>query len=198
LCDRAILLEAGAVVEAGAPADVVASYHRRLTFPPATPDEPIEAIKTGVVLTNLSVRDPEHPGALSLRTGGPIAVSIRCRATRPLSGVEFELRYYSADGTTCLATSRTGDGGARLDLQPPGAAIEFTCDALPLKAGAYFLGAVVRDLATAKVLAWWDGETRVHVESGAATGGELHIPHRWRLVQGDGVSGPSASAGPRA
>ena len=195
LCDRAILLEAGAVVEAGAPGDVVAAYHRRLTFPASTPGETVEAITTGVALTNLTVHDPERPTGLSLRTGKPLVVSIRYLATRPIEDLEFELRYYGADGRTCLARSSTGEQGARLAVAPPGGAVEFVCEAMPLKAGAYFVGAVARHVPTAKILAWWDGETRIYVEAGATRGGELYIPHRWRHVPAGEVSARrSASA----
>jgi ABC-type polysaccharide/polyol phosphate transport system ATPase subunit len=198
LCDRVILLEGGAIVESGTPGEVVASYHRRLTFPGTGPEEAGQAITTGVALTNLTVHDPERPRDLALGTGKPVHVAIRYVATRPLEHVEFELRYYSADGTTCLAAPRTGEHGERLELQPPGGTIEFDCDALPLKPGAYYLGAIVRDLSTSKVLAWWDGETRVYVESGPAVTGQLYIPHRWRQRHGDVSAMPSASGAPRA
>jgi lipopolysaccharide transport system ATP-binding protein len=194
LCDRAILLEGGAVAESGTPSDVVAGYHRRLTFPPTTSDEPLAAIKSGVALTNLAIHAADEPHALSLRTGRPVVVSIRFLVTKPLQTVEFEVRYYSADGKTCLAAARTSEGGEGLQLGPPGGTIEFRCDALPLQAGPYYIGAIVRDLSTSKVLAWWDGETRVHVESGLRSGGERYIPHRWRLVHAEDVNAlPPAS-----
>jgi lipopolysaccharide transport system ATP-binding protein len=199
LCDRAILLEGGAIVESGPPSAVVASYHRRLTAAGFAPDRPAGTLKTGVALTNLTVHDPEQPRSLSLGTGKPVHVAIRYAATRTLTDVEFELRYYSADGTTCLAAPRTGERGARLQLEPPGGAVEFVCDALPLHPGAYYLGAIVRDVSTSKVLAWWDGETRVYVESGTIAAGQLYIPHRWRHIHGDEVSAaPPASGAPRA
>jgi len=195
LCDRAILLEGGAIAEVGSPRDVVATYHRRLTFPSSSPDDPAEAIKTGVALTNLTVQDPSQPHGLALGTGKPVAVVIRYLATKALQDVEFELRYHSADGKTCLAAPRTGEHGERLELRPPGGAIEFSCEALPLKPGAYYIGAIVRDMSTSKVLAWWDGETRVYVESGPTTGGELYIPHRWRMIQGEDLSAQSSASG---
>jgi lipopolysaccharide transport system ATP-binding protein len=199
LCDRAILLEGGAIAESGSPSEVVASYHRRLTFPPSTVDEPLAAIKTGVALTNLAVHAPDQPHGLSLRTGQPVAVSIRYLVTKPLQNVEFELRYYLADGKTCLAAPRTGEGGEALQLRPPGGAIEFRCDALPLQAGAYYIGAIVRDLSTSKVLAWWDGETRVYVESSATTGGEFYVPHQWRVMEAEDISvRPPASGAPQS
>ncbi len=195
LCDRAILLEGGTIVASGPARDVVASYHRRLTFPPAAPDQPDGGTETGAVLTNLAVHDPGQPHGLTLRTGQPVTVAIRYLATRPLTGVEFELRYYSVDGTTCLAAPRTGEHGERLDLRPPGGVVEFACDVLPLKPGGYYVGAVIRDVSTSKVLAWWDGETRVFVEPGPATRGELYIPHRWRLIHADDVSVPLPASG---
>jgi ABC-type polysaccharide/polyol phosphate transport system ATPase subunit len=199
LCDGAVLLENGAIVESGPPAEVVASYHRRLTFPGATHEDAVAAVTTGVALTNLTVHDPAQPRSLALGTGQAVLVGIRYVATRPLQNVEFELRYYSADGTTCLAAPRTGEWGERLELRPPGGSVEFVCDALPLKPGAYYLGAIVRDVATSKVLAWWDGETRVYVESGPAVTGQLYIPHRWRHVPGEALSvAPSASGEPPA
>ena len=202
LCDRAVLLEGGAIVESGPARDVVASYHRRLTVAPAAPDQPGDAPDSGAVLTNLTVHETERPTALTLRTGKAVAVSIRFAATRPLSNVEFELRYYSADGKTCLVAPRTGERGERLDVEPPGGVIDFTCDSLPLKPGAYYLGAIVRDLVTMKVLAWWDGETRVFVESEVGTNGELYVPHRWQLRHADAADevsvAPPASGGPRA
>ena len=63
--------------------------------------------------------------------------------------------------------------------------IEFAIPSLPLNPGAYFLGALVRDLATGKALAWWDGETRLHVGDSAQGAGAQRIPHTWRHVQAD-------------
>jgi ABC-type polysaccharide/polyol phosphate transport system ATPase subunit len=93
LCDRAILLEGGAIVESGPPTEVVASYHRRLTFPGATHEEAATAITTGVALSNLTVHDPARPQSLALGTGKAVHVTIRYVATRPLDDVEVELRY---------------------------------------------------------------------------------------------------------
>lgn len=137
-------------------------------------------------------------GGLSLGTGKPVHITLRYLATRLVQDVEFELRYYSADGTTCLAAPRTGEQGERLELQPAGGTIEFVCDALPLQPGAYYLGAIVRDVSTSKVLAWWDGETRIYVASGPVVTGQLYIPHRWRQVHEAVSAIPPASGAPPA
>jgi lipopolysaccharide transport system ATP-binding protein len=186
LCDSAVLLEGGEIVSRGAPADVVATYHRRIIAHANAPGESIAAaLKSGVTLTNLSVFDPSSAGAIAYRSGGPLVASVKYEATRMLSAIEFELRFYAADAKTRVATIRTSERGGGLRVDEPGGTLEFEIESLPLKPGAYYLGALVRDLATGKTLAWWDGETRLHITDGSARAIEHDIPHTWRHVQAD-------------
>ena len=128
---------------------------------------------------------------MSFRSGGPLIVSLKDHAIRPLASIVFEIVYDSADGKTRLAAARTGERGERLRIEPPGGTLEFTC-VLPLEPGGYYIGALVRDLSTGKTLAWWDGETRLYVGGEPVTDARLHIPHAWRHVQG--VAGTSSPA----
>lgn len=193
LCDSAVLLEGGKVVATGRPADVVATYHQRLAlWDPPSGQTSLDSAKSGVALTNVLVQHPDRPHALAFSTGEPVTIALRYAVTRPVLNVEFELRYYSADAKTRIAAPRTGERGESLQLSPPGGIVEFTCDALPLKPGGYFIGAVVRDLATGKVLAWWDGETRLYVDRGPAGAAEFYVPHSWRLLPGSAVASPAA------
>jgi ABC-type polysaccharide/polyol phosphate transport system ATPase subunit len=186
LCDRAVLLERGEIAATGEPADVVATYHRRIIADANAPGEPIAvALKSGVTLTNLAMFDPDAPDAVSCRTAGPLVVSLKYEATRRIAALEFELRIYAADGTTRVATLRTGEGGDEVVVDSPGGTIEFALAAVPLASGAYYLGALVRDLVTSKTLAWWDGETRLHVQDGPRGGGQQQIPHTWRHIHAD-------------
>jgi len=184
LCDRAVLLERGEIAATGEPGDVVATYHRRIIADANAPGESVAvALKSGVTLTNLAMFDPAAPDSVSCRTGGPLVVSLKYEATRRMAAIEFELRIYASDGTSRIATLRTGEGGDEVDS--PGGTIEFTLAAVPLASGAYYLGALVRDLVTSKTLAWWDGETRLHVQDGPRGGGQQQIPHTWRHIHAD-------------
>jgi ABC-type polysaccharide/polyol phosphate transport system ATPase subunit len=186
LCDRAVLLDAGTIAAAGLPRDVVASYHRRLAlWDPPSGETSIDSPNSGVALTNLTLRSPDEPQAVSFRTAAALTVSVGYAVARPLANVEFELRYYSADGKTRLASPRTGEFREALHLKPPGGVLEFTCAALPLKTGSYSVGAVVRDLATSRILAWWDGETKLYVQTGPATDGQFYFPHSWRIIHAE-------------
>jgi ABC-type polysaccharide/polyol phosphate transport system ATPase subunit len=185
LCDRAVLLDRGEIAETGTPTDVVATYHRRIIADANAPGEPVVvALKSGVTLTNLALLDPDAPDAVFCRTGGPLVVSLTYEATRRVA-IEFELRIYAADGRTRIATLRTGERGDELSVDSPGGTIEFSLAAVPLGAGAYYLGALARDLVTDTTVAWWDGETRLHVHDGPRGGGQQQIPHTWRHIQVD-------------
>ena len=186
LCDSAILLEAGKIAATGAPADVVAAYHRRLAlWDPASGQTTIDSPKSGIALTNVSLHSPGEANAVAFSTGAPLTVAVRYAAVRPIANVEFELRYYSSDGRTRIAAPSTGESRQALHVKPPGGVVEFHCPALPLNRGKYSIGAVVRDMTTAKVLAWWDGDTRLYVSSGPAGHAQLNIPHSWRLIHDD-------------
>ena len=186
LCDSAVLLEHGEVAATGLPRDVVATYHRRIIAEANAPGEPlVTGLKSGLALTNVAISDPVAPRSVAFRTGGPLVVTLRYEATLSIPSVEFEVRYYAADGKTRIATTSTGDTGESVAVHPPGGTVEFTCASLPLNSGGYYVGALARDLATAKTLAWWDGETRLYVRGRDGIEGSFHVPHTWRHVHAD-------------
>jgi lipopolysaccharide transport system ATP-binding protein len=176
LCDRAVLLESGQVSAMGDPASVVAAYHQRLTGAAVTDAYPAIAREGALKLTNLTI---ETPNGTSANTGEPVTIVLRYRASRPVRA-EFELSYYSADGRTLIAKTRT-EGG--IEVWPAGGAVEFSCPMLPLAPGTYYVGATVREAGTGNVIDWWDGGTMLHVGPGS-TGpvGQVLIPHDWHVV----------------
>lgn len=197
LCDMAVLLEAGAAVTVGAPSDVVSHYHQRLTAAQregeAGDGTPAGALK----VTNLTFRDPHRHKGIAFRTGRPLVVTLRYQTEQRMSDVVFEIAYYSADGKTKIATASTADADEALHVTPPGGAVEFTCPALPLQPGAYYLGAVVRQAGTAHVIDWWDGGTMLYVEPGVAADGQFYMPHSWRILQEHGRDAHGLASGIR-
>jgi len=183
LCDTAVLLDKGRVMAIGAPASIVAEYHRRITSAETSVgDYPALAREGALKIGSLTLHDIDRPDALAARAGAPLAVSIGYSAARALAGVVFQLTYYSSDGKTVLATAQAGETGSGLSVGPPGGQIEFVCPALALKPGAYYVGATARDAATNHVIDWWDGGTTLYVEPGAGAAGQFHMPHTWRVV----------------
>ena len=109
LCDRAVLLEAGTIAATGTPADVVATYHRRLAlWDPPSGETSLDSPKSGVALTNLTFHKPDEPRAVSFKTGEPLTVSLRYAAAKPIPNVEFELRVLLCrrENADCVAANR--------------------------------------------------------------------------------------------
>jgi ABC-type polysaccharide/polyol phosphate transport system ATPase subunit len=185
LCDDAILLDKGETIASGNPTEVVGQYHRRLTTAEAsgsdtfgdTPESSLPGAPLKV--TNLTLSGPGGERQIGFRTGEPIVVALRYSAGQRLRRVIFEVSYYSADGKTLFATATTAN--RPVEVLPPGGAIEFTCGALPLQPGAYYVGAVVRDAVTSHVIDWWDGGTTLYVEPGVNAPGQFYMPHTWRV-----------------
>ena len=180
LCDRVLLMDQGEIVVQGDPSDVVAEYHRRVLAAGTKANGEIRSPGQGAVtLTNVTLRDPRPDRALGFSTGGPLMVVLRFAAERE-ARVIFELSYHSPDGKTLLATTAT-DAPGSCAVTPPGGSVEFVCPAVPLRPGDYYISAVVRDALTRQVIGWWDGGTTLHVEPGAPSAGQFHMPHTWRL-----------------
>ena len=190
LCDTAALFDKGKLIANGPAGDVVALYHRRLTAAEAQSDEFPPAAREGVLrITSLTAHDPRRPEALTGQTRHPLMITARYEALRPLDAVIFQLSYFSADGRTLIIRTQTDAPVAPI---PPGGAVEFSCAELPLRPGAYCLTLTVRDAATGKVIAWWDGGTTLHVEPGRPIEGQFHVPHTSRAL-GPGESSPPAA-----
>jgi ABC-type polysaccharide/polyol phosphate transport system ATPase subunit len=182
LCDRVLLLDHGGIVVQGDPPDVVAEYHRRvLSAGIDVNGESPSPVQGTVTVTNVTLRDPRPDPPLGFSTGAPLLVALRFAADRE-ARVIFELSYYSPDGKTLLATTAT-DAPGGCAVAPPGGTVEFVCAAIPLRPGDYYITAVVRDASTRETVSWWDGGTTLHVEPGAISAGQFHMPHTWRLTQ---------------
>lgn len=188
LCDEAVLLDKGEIVASGDPAAVVAQYHRTLVAADRGSAEQLgdlprfTADGSPLKVTNLSLSGARGERQIGFRTGEPITVSLKYTAGRPTRDIVFEVSYYSSDGRTLYATATNAQRPA--DVRPPGGAIHFTCAALPLQPGAYYIGAVIRDAATSHVIDWWDGGTTLYVEPGAAAPGQFFMAHTFRVSHG--------------
>jgi lipopolysaccharide transport system ATP-binding protein len=186
LCDTAVLLDRGAVAGVGPPSDVVSQYHRSLTTAEIVRGDFGPLAREGVVkVEHVTFSDDLRQDAVAFATGRPLTVSIAYAAARPITGLAFELTYYSSDGKTIVASAHT-DGP--VDVHPPGGTIEFRCESLALNRGAYYVGAVVRELATLQVVDWWDGGTMLYVGPLIENGEHGFMPHTWRHVRATGAA----------
>lgn len=113
VCDRAVLVDDGRLVQDGVPQDTVESYHRILaarssrTGPEQTPrargaDEgPPQQL---IDLTDVALVDGNRT-VESIVSGDPLTVRVRGYASRPIANPDVAFSLSSVDGTLCFATS---------------------------------------------------------------------------------------------
>jgi homopolymeric O-antigen transport system ATP-binding protein len=181
LCDRALLLEHGRIVNSGSPRHVVSQYRSRLMVH-ATPDPPGEAVPAppAVVLDSVQLRD--RAGDVDgCRTGDPLTARVSYRAAADVEDVWAEVLFYSADGRVLHFQQTTALSPRALALHAGAGAIEFVVDELPLQPGSYTVVAAVRDSTSQNVLSWTPGPSLV-VRPGKMVRGLFYSPHRWRHV----------------
>jgi hypothetical protein len=191
LCDTALLLEHGKNVAMGTAADVVGVYHRRLAG--GRRDGAAARDEHAVVqVTSLTFEQPDAT-RLACESGQPITVRVRFAARDQVRPVHVEVAFYSADGQIVLAALHAGNDGVGIPIAPPDGEIEFSCPALPLTSGAYYLGVILRDAQTSQVYDWWDGSTLLHVIAPKSSE-PVQLRHTWRVVQNAQSAVPSVPA----
>jgi lipopolysaccharide transport system ATP-binding protein len=189
LCDRALLLERGRIVESGAPQQVVREYRSRL-MADAKPQVPgdILPMRPDVSLADVRLYDGAGQTA-SCRTGDPLIVRLSYQAALDLRGITAEAFFYSADGRVLHFQQTTAFSPQPLVLSAGGGTIEFFVDEVPLQPGSYAVVAALRDMMSQNVITWVPGPSLL-VGNGKMVRGLFYAPHRWRHV-------PVAEACPR-
>jgi ABC-type polysaccharide/polyol phosphate transport system ATPase subunit len=179
VCDRAILLEDGRIVDDGSTADVLATYHRRLAgdgrpapkvVPAAT--EPVDAEEVDDADEPEVEDDPRvwGNGEVVIRasrligkdgptdrfiSGEPFTIEMEIEATTPVATPIVGVGIYSVDGPLFFGTN------TRLDaLEIPGiesgAVVRFAIPALPLHDGRFTVQMAVVSFDESVVYHWLD------------------------------------------
>ncbi len=143
LCERAMLLERGHVIESGTPEDVLRTYHRQLAARP-TP-QVAAAPAAGTVATGpvrfLDLRAIAGDGAIRTRflEAEPLVLETTLLAETGAEGVQFTLTFRDAAGQ--LIASRTN---ASVSLRPGiPEAVRLHVAELPFRDGIYRIDVVV-------------------------------------------------------
>lgn len=166
VCDRAVLLEGGRVVDDGSTADVLATYHRHLagdgSAGAGTTDEGDDAPKDDprvwgnreVVIRSARLLGPDGPTDRFV-SGEPFTIEMEVEARAPVATPIFGISVSSVDGPLFFGTN------TRLDaLEIPGiesgAVVRFTVPALPLHDGRFTVQMAVVSFDESVVYHWLD------------------------------------------
>jgi ABC-type polysaccharide/polyol phosphate transport system ATPase subunit len=196
LCERAVMLRAGAISADGPARGVVREYLHGVET--ARLDADRDALAPGELLEILrvSLHDAEGREVETAASGEPLTVRLCYRAHAPINGPIFSVGL--SDGRYgCFAlASMLVDGGAPEELVGQGS-LDCTFEQLPLHPRAYEIWGSVRGPAGYGDLVDWqrlrvfrvtgdvDGEG-VGAVTHSLADAPVRIPHTWRL--GDGAS----------
>jgi hypothetical protein len=185
LCDRAIMLEHGRVLEEGSASEVVRAYHRRVVTGPS----PESHRRDGIVATRLrihEVRAVAGDGAVRDRfvEGEPMALEVWLYAEDEIEGASVTVGIRDTDGRP--VGSQTLDG-ARLE---PGRLerLRLNFPGLPMREGRFFVDVGVTTADRDAELALAERALELSVfGSDAAGSGPIRLGGTWELPTGDGT-----------
>jgi hypothetical protein len=180
LCDRAILLEQGHVVERGTAEEVVRAYHRRLAArrPGVTTDRVLgrstgscQIHEVRAVAGDQSVRD-------SFMEGEPFAVEAWLRSETGLTAAQLTIGFRDGGGRPLAAQTTPG-----LELQPGELqAVRLHLHEPPLRDGRFFVDVRVVTHENDRELAVADSALELNVFGQEATSeGPIRLGATWEL-----------------
>jgi len=144
ICDRAVVLSSGSVIEVGPAAEAIKVYHDHLLATGTAVDVPLgpgedgtaEAAHRPIRITGL---DLEHPGSGSrpyLLPNESLSVHVMFEASEPVDDVVFFLEVIDQRGELVFATD-TDILGQVFDAPLGGGRADLTFERVPLLEGAY-------------------------------------------------------------
>ena len=154
LCERAIRLDQGRVVDEGPSREVVDRYLQRVRdeISPVEPTWPI--VGAAIELVGMSLHDATGRKVDAVRVEEPVTVRVAFNASDRLSRPHFTVGFYDdRHGCFQLATMLS-DGGAP-DAVEGGGYVDCAFDALPFRPRDYMVWASVRDRSLATELVPW-------------------------------------------
>ena len=176
LCNRAILLVRGQMVQDGMPRAVIDQYQKMAFAGQETPLNELDPEKLAEC-TSISFFSPESND--SVRTGYPMVARLGYRAAQNIPGAVFRISLYWPSGYLCaqLTNDTSGPG---LTLQPGTGTIEFQCPVLPVVPGLYRI-----DLSIESKGCEIDRRQRcatLCVDSGKPAEGDFYIENDWTVT----------------
>jgi ABC-2 type transport system ATP-binding protein len=197
LCDRAAVLDHGAVVGEGAPGVVIRTYREHLLAagaidaepsPEATaaagdgPAPPAERRNLRIRIRAVDVRAPEPTGHSYLMPGDPLEVRIAYEAGDVRDDVVFGIAIYDVDGKQIFGTS-TEILGVPLDRLGTAGEVTFVFESVPLLDGTYFVTVGITNRDGWVVYDWQEQQHQFEVMNPGRSVGQVAFPVHVEVVR---------------
>lgn len=170
VCDRAILLEAGGLLEDGRPVDVLSEYHRRLAHEaghvpvaPADGDQGTAALGVGdnrswgnrdCEITAVRLLGDDGP-SIRFVSGDRMIVEMEIRPRVPIPAPNFGVGIHTVDGMLCFGTN-TRIEALSVGTVSEAQVVRFTIPQLPLHEGSFTIQVAVVSQDESVVYHWLD------------------------------------------
>jgi ABC-type polysaccharide/polyol phosphate transport system ATPase subunit len=199
LCDRALWLDRGEVLQVGDPVRVVDSYLQQVAgapptpfiradfedIEPAQPKDALEEERWGsgeVVLKRVALADPEGRDLVALGAGTPVAIEMDVEVRVAQTDFVFGIGIYHADGT-CVYGTNTELEGLMPDQLDRDGRVRFVMPSLDLVAGSYRIDAAVHT-RNGRAFDYRRGCVRFVVGSRVHDIGVYRPQHDWKFEGG--------------
>jgi hypothetical protein len=172
LCTRAVVIDHGAMVFDGAPADAVATYRRMIS----TVSEAAQARRKGPIrITAVDLGADGSPGVVP--SGGRLRVRIGYEALQP-TRAHFAIDIETAQGVFCTGLNTAMDNRDFGVLHGHGV-VEFTVPRLPLLAGSYLASIGILEPASLQAFDLRFRSFPLTVSSQRPDFGIVHLERTW-------------------
>jgi ABC-type polysaccharide/polyol phosphate transport system ATPase subunit len=181
LCERALLLDDGAIVTEGDPDDVIEVYiaSAQAAFRPRRRDEP----HGPVVVTGLAMGATD---AGAVRTGEPFRCCVSYHARSPLDDVVVRVSFNWPSGYLC--TELVSGLNLRLEYGP--GQVEFECPVLTMQRGVYSVDLCIE--RRGEILERLPRAGLLRVGVGRIIQGDFYMAHSTRVSNGSDAKFPCA------
>jgi ABC-type polysaccharide/polyol phosphate transport system ATPase subunit len=194
ICDRAVLLADGRIVESGSPGDVLAAYHRRLAGAAsgapadhaAAPEEDDDRVwgTREVAFTAYRLVGPSGP-ADRFASGDPLAIEMEVEAAVPVETPNFGLAIHTAEGAPIYATNTRLDA-LSIERIEGRARMTFSIPSLPLHEGRFVVSLAVVSHDERTVYHWLDRWLEFTVFAQDTGTGPVDLSGSWELERSAG------------
>ena len=195
LCDRALWLDRGEVVQVGDPVRVVDAYLQQVAgTQPAAPapepaqekeKDPLEEERWGsgeVILRRVALTDHDGRDLVALGAGTPVAIDMDVEVRVAQTDFVFGIGIYHADGTCVYGTNTELEGLVPSALERDGR-VRFVMPSLDLVAGSYHIDAAVHT-RNGRAFDYRRGCIRFVVGSRVHDIGVYRPQHEWKFDGG--------------
>lgn len=178
LCDRVVLLEKGAIVDEGVPAEVIRSYRNRVER--GTNGASAVPFTSSGAFTIKSVRllNVRGEDAETIEVGQPLRLEIGYAASRMIRRPDVQVWIDRTDGLQCHVAS-THQAHAVADLPAGDGVITLEYESFTLLPNSYLVNIDVFEDAVVVPLASAHRCRSFQVTSNSSEQGAVHLDHRW-------------------